>query len=586
MNMNDIKNTLSNLKSNTLLVCEWDGFTLNAAAFNKVGKSLEVIARAESDKLDPELAFAEVLASVQTQGWKGNRLIVLTPSVLSTLIELPVPANKPKPIEQMHELVKWEVEPLLMQHQLQWTLGQLMESRGMLSNEQVAEINTIQKEKSQGATKFERQPLKRFGEIALELGYVTKQEAQSLFVVQDWLRGDDDHIQCSWVAQGEVEDVTGVWHWLVTATHQSILTKWYELAEENALTLLGVMPLTGNSVALLDEFNKNNVLLESTRLMSTAAVLKHNKVVAVHHHVQGNASLLDASLEVYHASPISKSPAVYVAAPEQEIESLISPLSEALNISPNPVITNIRNVSPGVVAVAKFYFKQAGKGLLCLMRPEGPVPAPWLRLEVQGALLVGILLLIIAVSELSLNLNYQGIVTEKTEIDERFEVLNEAVSRINRQQAEIDKRKQELIEQQQDQQRMQARLTFFGQTLPERSLMVQAILGILQNTVSDQIIINRIDEMGRRVGISPPVTPLNRPGVIETDNFNIDAWALTESAAQQFVQNMKLAVASWEMEVRDIQVFEKDGPMNMPGYSVSLSLVRVVLEQESVQGVS
>jgi len=586
MNMNDLKDKISNLKANTLLVCEWDGFTLNAAAFNKVGKSLEVIARAESDKLDPELAFAEVMASVRTQGWKGNRLIVLTPSVLSTLVELPVLANKPKPIEQMHELVKWEIEPLLMQHQLQWTLGQLMESRGMLSNEQVAEINTIQKEKSQGATKFERQPLKRFGEIALELGYVTKQEAQSLFVVQDWLRGDDDHIQCSWVAQGEVEDVTGVWHWLVTATHQSILTKWHELAEENALTLLGVMPLTGNSIALLEEPDKNSVLLESSQLMSTAAVLKRNNVVAMHHHVHRNASMLDACLEVYHASPIAKKPAVYVAAPEQELEPLINPLAEALHISPKPVITSVRDVSPGAVAVAKFYFKQAGKGLLCLTRPEGPVAAPWLRLKVQGALLMGILLLIIAVSELSLNLNYRGIVTEKTEIDERFEVLNDAVSRINRQQAEIDKRKQELIEQQQDQERMQARLAFFGQTLPERSLMVQAILGILQNTVSDQIIINRIDEMGRRVGISPPTAPLSRPGVVETDNFNIDAWALTESAAQQFVQNMKLAVASWEMEVRDIQVFEKEGPMNMPGYSVSLSLVRVVLDKEIVQEVS
>jgi hypothetical protein len=69
------------------------------------------------------------------------------------------------------------------------------------------------------------------------------------------------------------------------------------------------------------------------------------------------------------------------------------------------------------------------------------------------------------------------------------------------------------------------------------------------------------------------------PGVIEADNFNIDAWALSEAAAQEFVQNMKLAVAPWSMEVRDIQVMEKPGPMNLDGYSVSLSLVRVIPEQ-------
>jgi hypothetical protein len=68
--------------------------------------------------------------------------------------------------------------------------------------------------------------------------------------------------------------------------------------------------------------------------------------------------------------------------------------------------------------------------------------------------------------------------------------------------------------------------------------------------------------------------------LIETDNFNIDAWALTESAAQEFVQNMKLAVATWDLEVRDIQVIEKTGPMNLAGYSVSFSLVRVMSKSE------
>jgi hypothetical protein len=34
------------------------------------------------------------------------------------------------------------------------------------------------------------------------------------------------------------------------------------------------------------------------------------------------------------------------------------------------------------------------------------------------------------------------------------------------------------------------------------------------------------------------------------------------------------------MDVRDIQVIEKMGPMNLAGYSVSLSLVRVIQKSE------
>jgi hypothetical protein len=150
---------------------------------------------------------------------------------------------------------------------------------------------------------------------------------------------------------------------------------------------------------------------------------------------------------------------------------------------------------------------------------------------------------------------------------------------LKKQRDEIDRRKAELEQQKQDQRRMESRLSFFGVELTDRAVLVQAILGILQNNINEQIIVHRIDEMGRRVGVQPPVAPLNMPGVIEADNFNIDAWALSEAAAQEFVQNMKLAVAPWSMEVRDIQVMEMPGPMNLDGYSVSLSLVRVMPEQ-------
>jgi hypothetical protein len=190
------------------------------------------------------------------------------------------------------------------------------------------------------------------------------------------------------------------------------------------------------------------------------------------------------------------------------------------------------------------------------------------------------MLVLIVISEVTLSLQYAGISKEKAEIDERADVLDAAVDRIKKQREAIEKQKAELIEQKESQRRMEARLEFFGQELPERALLVQAILGVLQNNINEQIVVSRVDEMGRRATVQPAVTPLNKPGMVETDNFNIDAWALTESAAQEFVQNMKLSVTAWDMEVRDIQVIEKAGPMNLAGYSVSMSLVRVISQSE------
>lgn len=567
------------------MVCEWTGLSMQAAAITKAGKKLQVQASASSDNIDPTVAFSEVLKTLQTQGWKGKKVIVLTPSVMSAMVELPVSPQKPKPVEQMHELVRWEVEPLLMQHQQQWTLGQLMESHGMLTSSQVLEINQAQKRYKQDVPTGQ-QGSKRFGEIALELGYVTREQAQSLFVVQDWLRGEDDEVMCGWSGHGEVDDAPGVWNWLTTATYQSLLDKWQELCEDCNLSLVGLMPLTGNSVALIEQAEKHVAVLETTEFMTTSTHLRRHQVISVQHYANRSASMLDSCLEVFHAES-AQHPGVVLAAPPDSLPELKQSLSSVLANEPALVMFDQNaGVSPGVFAAGRLFFGLRGAKKISMVRVGGPLPPAIQRPEVQAGALAASLLVFMLLTEIVMSVQYSAITAEKAEIDERAEVLDQAVARIDKQQAEIDKRKAELEQQKENQRRMQARLEFFGNELPDRAILVQAILGILQNNTNEQIIVNRIDEMGRRVGIQPPTTPLNKPGVIETDNFNIDAWALTESAAQEFVQNMKLAVTAWDMEVRDIQVVEKTGPMNLAGYSVSLSLVRVTQADEFEGSVS
>ncbi|MBD3635361.1 MAG: hypothetical protein HUJ23_10710, partial [Methylophaga sp.] len=421
---------------------------------------------------------------------------------------------------------------------------------------------------------------KRFGEIALELGYVSREQAQSLFVVQDWLRGEDDDVQCGWSAQGEVEDAPGVWNWLVTATHQSVISKWRELCEDYKLRLTGLMPLTGNSVALIDHADKHLVVLETTEFITTSTHIKRDRIVSVQHYVNRSASMLDACLEVFHAEN-AQHPGVVLAAPPESLPDLRRSLSSALANEPDLVMFDEREgLSPGLFAAGRLFYNLKGAKKISIVRPDGPLPPTWQRQEVQAGALAASILFLIIISEITMSVQHAVISKEKAEIDARAEVLDTAVERINKQREEIEKRKNLLEEQKESQRRMEARLAFFGTALPDRAILVQAILGILQNNINEQILVNRIDEMGRRVGIQPPTAPLNMPNVIETDNFNIDAWALTESAAQEFVQNMKLAVAAWSMEVRDIQVIEKTGPLNLAGYSVSMSLVRVIPKQE------
>jgi len=568
-------------KSQGIMVCEWDGFSLSAAAVYKAGKTVQIVAQAESTHIEPATAFTEVLQSLRTQGWLGNQLVVLTPSVMTALIELPVSPAKPKPLSQMHEMVRWEIEPLLMQHQLQWSLGLLMESRGLLTPEQVQEINQAQKSHTQTGVSADRKSIRRFGDLAVAQGYVTTEQAKPLMEIQEWLRGEDDDIECGWVAHGEVDDVPGVWHWQVSATHHSVISKWEELCQEHQLHLQGLFPLTGHVSALLQDIDKNTVVLEASGLLTTALHLKKQELVQMHHFLNRSASILNSCLEAYHSMQLVKQPSVYVSAPDAVIDDLCKELSTALGVNVSPVITQQeRKLSAGMLVASHHVLGLKGAKQVAMVRPGGPLPPVVKRIETQTGILALVLVLVIVTSEVTLAIQHNAISAEKAEIDARAKVLDEAVARIKRQRDEIDKRKAELVRQKEDQRRMESRLSFFGVELTDRAVLVQAILGILQNNINEQIIVHRIDELGRRVGIQPPVAPLNMPGVIETDNFNIDAWALTEAAAQEFVQNMKLAVSAWSMEVRDIQVMEKPGPMNLDGYAVSMSLIRVIPEPD------
>lgn len=575
-----IKTHVPSITNNQLMVCEWDAQVLSATVFTRKGKTLQVFAKSEADELDPSKAFAAVLKDLRSQGWQDKQMVMLTPSAMSAIVELPVSPKKPKTIEQMHELVRWEIEPLLMQHQSQWTLGHLMESRELLTSEQVTEINTAQKRAAQtiGGVRPDRKSLKRFGEMAMEMGFVTREQVQPLFVVQDWLRGEEDIVQCGWSAQGEVEDAPGVWNWQVFAAYASTLSHWSALAESHHLQLLGVMPLTGNSLGLFKSNDKSSLLIETTSLMTSSAQLnKQGYVNSLKHFINRGASMLEACLEIYHAENTSLQPAIYLSAPPYKSEELGATLAATIghDVSLLPA-NNPEQVSPGAMAAARNIFNLKGGSHIALIRPDGPLPPLWHRQEVQLAGILAGFLVLVLVAEVFMFFDHRKVSAQKAEIDARAKVLDEAIATINAQRAAIESRKAELEDKQDSQQRMEARLRFFGEQLPDRGLVVKAILGVLQNTVNEQIVVHRIDEMGRRVGIQPSSSQPNQPGMVELDNFNIDAWAMTESAAQEFVQKMKLAVAQWSMDIRDIQVIEKIGPMNMAGFSVSMSLIHVV----------
>lgn len=570
-------------KPSQLLVCETDGFTLRGAVLIRAGNEIAVLHKAHSQQADMAESVAELINSLKSDGWNGGRAVLLSPTVLSTLVELPVDPKKPRPLPQMQELVRWEAEPLLMQHTTQWSVGHLLVGRGYMTEEQAQAVMDLQQGKANaagGLALADKYSLRRFGDLAEELGYIRPSQLKACLAGQEWLKSDDEVIECGWSPQAEVKDVPGTFSWLVTCVNKDLLQRWSNVFHSQGIVLDAMYPLAGCSATLVPDSGLTSTVLESHADLACAMHIQNNKIIAHNLYINPAKQAIESCLESYHTINPSASDPLWLAS-WQDSQDLANEIARVLDVEIKPLNSSpvSEHLSPGMLGAGSHALGLSGKSRCAEVRLGGPLPALWQRLEVRIIALFLVLALIISGAELSLVIRDNLIQTHKADIDAQWKIIDDAVKRIKGDIKQVEQRKTLLKEQQSDQVRTQARLSFFGEEIPNREALVQAVFGILQNVVSDEVIINKIDEAGKRATLMPVMPKSNKDTRIEVENFNLEAWALTETAAQSFIQQMEEAIKPWDMEIRDSQVVSRLGPMNLDGFTVSLRLVKLVSEE-------
>lgn len=63
---------------------------------------------------------------------------------------------------------------------------------------------------------------------------------------------------------------------------------------------------------------------------------------------------------------------------------------------------------------------------------------------------------------------------------------------------------------------------------------------------------------------------------IEVESFNVEAWSLTETAAQQFIQKLEKTAQTWNLNIVDSSVIGRLGPLDLDGFAVTLRIVKLV----------
>jgi len=552
-------------RATSVLVCETDGFTLRGAVISRVGDSLEVLYAARSEEIEFKTAVSEIIAAMRKQGWGGKTAVLLTPGALSTLIELPVAPNSKRPPEQILELVRWELEPLLMQHTTLWAVGRILVGLGYLSEAQATEVLDRQQGRKGvvDANAMEVYSFKRYGEMAIEMGYINHRQMEECLTRQAWLQSSGDDIACGWLAQPAPANTEsaeeGHYTWLVCGVNQGMMQQWAAAFAVCGVLLEHLYPLVGCAATapeLVSNATGDVLLIEVHAGLIAGVRVSSGAVIAINLQQSTLKNTLDASLEAYHVLTPPDVQAVWLASALGESDGLEISLTSMLGRQVSQLAIIEGDVTPGMVGAARNALLLPGAVRGCAVSVQGPKLPLWHQIEFR-AIAAGLLLLFgVGAAELVLQLRQNVTEAESVRVGKVAAEMDQAVSRVQVRVDAIKKLQDDIKAKNDAVNQLQKRMDLLSIDVPKRSALVLSIFSELSRTVSDEVVMDRFEE-----------TP--------SDGFRVTAWSLTEKSAQQFVKAYQSVMEPMGYKVVDVTVGPQIGRLSLQGYILRLRLVYV-----------
>lgn len=217
------------------LLLTWDVAGMEAVVWQDGPDQAKVLARARSSEGRFPAALAEIMQALAGRGFTRLRRVGLAARhLLPAVVDLPVAPDKPRRPEQMRELIQADLEPVLAEFGSVWSMGALMQARGYLS---AADRERIGMEES--VRRQSRHNQLRYGEIAIDLGLLSREELDECLDQQAALQNLDAAFMAGW--RGRIEDKQPLW--LACGVGNGAYREWKESLAGHGLRLAATLPL-------------------------------------------------------------------------------------------------------------------------------------------------------------------------------------------------------------------------------------------------------------------------------------------------------------------------------------------------------
>lgn len=540
---------------NRLLACETDGFMLRAAIVQARAKQPVIEAVAESRAVDFTAAVAEVVAQFREDAVDVPvSALLLTPSLITAMLELPVKADKPRPDGEMRELIRWEMEPLFAQQIALWSIGAILVGRGHLTEGRRDElIAQARGTLNRGGSLF--------GELAIEQGFVTREQVEEALELQQHLQVMDQTLACGWAVPGDTGERAMQTGWLACAVGEPLRQRWTEAFAQSGIHLDWLYPLVGPAIAALPGEEGAQALLEMRQGM-VACIRREGDAVTGLHLVQAGDDALSVGdcLEACHDLLRGDIRTPWLHGEWTRYPVLVEQLIERLGreLKPVPLAHEVQAAwsTAGVAGAAAHALGLQPRAMAVRLRGRPPGPPLYQRPQAWVAAAVAAALLGTGALEWSFLARAQSLEAERATYQEKLAAIESVSLRIKDEKQEAATTEQTLKTLEEELETVRLRRRFLAEVLPRRVEFVQSFLADLAATVSPEIVLDEITES-------------------ETQAIQVRGWALSEKAAQQFARNLAAAMQPWSLTVEGLAVRSQPGRLGLTGYALSLQLAPV-----------
>ncbi|MEY8203501.1 MAG: hypothetical protein RPR40_00380, partial [Bermanella sp.] len=554
----------------SMLIVQANGFGLEGIVVQLLDGRLCIQGRASTSSTDPVTAVADILGQLATDEEPIKHALLLSVNVIPALIELPIEGDSDLGEAKILELVRWEMEAFMSEQVSQWNIGWLLIGRGYISEIQRDDIlQGMKAEAGDGGQRGGRAPA-RFGEEAIKLGLVNREQLEECLAIQENLYLMDDAIDCSWqpepTSAGQQQGL-----WLCGAMSATTRQKWIMAFQAHNVRLEWVYPMAGIGAASLaanslkEPLQGPQVVLEIQPGYVTCSRIESRQVTqfamlkCCDHSVSAEGiaelcqPLLSADIkQIYLAGVHGR-----IGTLQGQLQGMLQRPFTCLNELQQAQIDNPNKVDTlpfgAAIAAAQIFFEQAPNRLSIQLQGQPPPPPVYKRPAVQAYAACGLLCFAIAGSEGYFALTKYDIrqTTAANELEAAtIEVANEKLTEKNEEYGSIKDKLDQLLEKEAS---MQARRNVITTVLEKRQQFAAAVLPMFATTVNDEMLIESIKETGWY-------------------QLSVAGWAMNQGAIDDFNAKLSRTLDIWDLTITSSPSSSQTGFNGLEGYQFTFSI--------------